>query len=173
MTEGEVTEGATSVEVPMLHGVAVTTSTGQTVLHPSRDELVELVARLRTEGYWQCIDVCAVDYLTHPARPELPATIAPGRFEVVVQLLNHVEHSRLRLRVQVPESDPTCPSLSAVHPGAEAPEREAYDLFGIIFDGHPDMTRILMPDEWVGHPLRKDESIGHIPVQFKAATNVR
>ena len=95
------------------------------------------------------------------------------RFEVVVNLLNHRDRQRVRLRVQVPADDPTCPSLFAVHPGTEAPEREAFDLFGITFDGHPDLTRILLPDEWVGHPLRKDHAVGRIPVQFKAAPAAR
>ena len=68
---------------------------------------------------------------------------------------------RVRLRVQVPEpTTPPCPTLFAIHPGAESHEREAYDMFGITFDGHPDMTRILMPEEWIGHPLRKDYAIG-------------
>lgn len=154
---------------PVLHGAPVTMSWGVPVAHPDRSELVELVATLRGEGYWQCVDLCAVDYLTHPGRPELPASVAAERFEIVVSLLNHRERRRLRIRVQVPESDPTCPSLFAVHPGTEALEREAYDLFGIIFDGHPDMTRILLPEDWEGHPLRKDYAIGRIPVQFKGA----
>ena len=70
--------------------------------------------------------------------------------------------------MQVPEDDAVVPSLFDVHPGTEAMEREVFDLFGISFDGHPDLTRILMPEDWVGHPLRKDEAMGRIPVQFKA-----
>ena len=95
------------------------------------------------------------------------------RFEVVVILISHTARERLRLRVQVPEADPTVPSLFDVHPGTEAPEREVFDLFGIAFDGHPDLTRILMPEDWVGHPLRKDEAIGRIPVQFKGTADAR
>lgn len=172
-------EDAGGVDAPaaveLRHGVPVSTAGpgGQVVLHPSREQYLDVVRALRAEGFWQCIDVCAVDYLIHPGRSALPPGVAPERFEVVTQLICHRPPARIRLRVQVPADDPTCPSLVGIHPGAETPEREAYDLFGVSFDGHPDMTRILMPDEWTGHPLRKDEAIGAIPVQFKGSTNVR
>jgi len=156
------------VEVETEYGVPVTRPRGDLVLHPSRDELIATVQALRNDGYLMCIDVCGVDYLTHPGRT-LPATIAPERFEVVVALLDMAAKRRARLRVQVPADDATCPSLFAIHPGTEAMEREAFDMFGITFDDHPDMTRILMPEEWIGHPLRKDYAIGKIPVQFKGA----
>jgi NADH-quinone oxidoreductase subunit C len=92
---------------------------------------------------------------------------------VVVILISQAAKERVRLRVQVPESDPTVPSLFDVHPGTEAMEREVFDLFGISFEGHPDLTRILMPEDWVGHPLRKDEAVGRIPVQFKGTADAR
>ena len=79
----------------------------------------------------------------------------------------------MRLRIQVPEAEASVPSLFDVHPGSEAMEREAFDMFGIRFEGHPDLTRILMPEEWEGHPLRKDYAIGRVPVQFKGISNVR
>jgi len=116
------------------------------------------------------IDLCGVDYLEYPLRP-LPAEVTPQRFEVVVNLLDITHRRRIRLRVQVPESDPTLPSLFDVHPGTEAFERETYDMFGITFTDHPDMTRILMPEDWVGHPLRKDYEVGNIAVQFKGANS--
>jgi NADH-quinone oxidoreductase subunit C len=156
------------------HGVLVTHSRGQVVLHPSRDELVTLVRNLRDdEGFRVCIDVTAVDYRAYGAPRDLPEGVEPERFEVVVSLLKHVTAERLRLRVQVPESDPTCPSLFDVHPGVEALEREVFDMFGIRFEGHPDLTRILMPEDWEGHPLRKDNPVGVIPVQFKGVQNAR
>jgi NADH-quinone oxidoreductase subunit C len=89
------------------------------------------------------------------------------RFEVAVNLTNLRDAQRIRVRVQVPGDDPTIASLYDLYPGTEAMEREAYDLMGVVFTGHPDLTRILLPEEWVGHPLRKDESTGRIPVQFK------
>ncbi len=162
---------AADVAAPeLVHGALVTRSLGQRVLHVDRAELPALVRRLRDDdGYAMCLDVCGVDYLTYEADRRLPAGISPERFEVVVTLMSHAARERLRIRVQVPETDPTCPSLFEVHPGTEAMEREAFDLFGIAFEGHPDLTRILMPEDWEGHPLRKDEAIGRIPVQFKAA----
>ena len=152
----------------LLHGAPVTRRFGQRVAHVSRDELVDVVRALRDEGWLQCLDVTAVDYLAHP-RSDLPEGIAPERFEVVVLLISHQARERLRLRVQVPEADPVVPTLFEVHPGTEAMEREVFDMFGIRFDGHPDLTRILMPEDWEGHPLRKDYGIGRIPVQFKDA----
>ena len=152
------------------YGVPVTASRGQTVLHPGRDQLVALVRDLRDdEGFRVCVDLTAVDYVAFRDRRDLPEGVAPERFEVVVGLLSHATAERLRLRVQVPADDPTCPSLFDVHPGTEALEREVFDMFGITFTDHPDMTRILMPETWEGHPLRKDHAVGRIPVQFKGA----
>jgi NADH-quinone oxidoreductase subunit C len=88
-------------------------------------------------------------------------------------LVDHTERTRLRLRVQVPADDASLPSLAGLHPGVENPEREAFDMFGIDFPGHPDLSRILMPDEWEGHPLRKDYAVGRIPVQFKGVSSAR
>jgi NADH-quinone oxidoreductase subunit C len=157
----------------LLHGVPVTSSRGQVVLHPSLDGYVKLVSELRSEGYWVCVDLCAVDHLGSPADRGLPASVTPERFELVVNLLDHRNRRRIRLRLQVPEADPVVPTLFHVHPTVEAHERETYDLFGIRFEGHPDMTRILLPDDWEGHPLRKDYSVGRIPVQFKGAPPAR
>lgn len=155
-------------------GVAVTYSRGQQVLHPRRDELVDLVRTLRDdEGFRVCVDVTAVDYIAYDAHRDLPAGMTGERFEVVVGLLSHTARERLRLRVQVPADDPTCPSLFDVHPGTEALEREVFDMFGIAFEGHPDLTRILMPEDWEGYPLRKDNPVGAIPVQFKGVQNAR
>jgi len=139
------------------------------VLHPAREEYVAQVQSLHEDGYLMCLDITAVDYLTHPGRIDLPEGVVCERFEVVVNLINHRERARVRLRIQVPEQDAVLPSLYELHPGSEAMEREVFDMFGIRFDGHPDLTRILMPEDWDGHPLRKDASSGRIPVQFKGA----
>ena len=154
----------------LVHGTPVTWSGGQRVLHPSRRELPALVRTLRDDDdFNMCLDVTGVDYLTYQADRSLPEGVLPERFEVVVILMSHERRERVRLRVQVPEADATVPSLFDVHPGTEAMEREVFDLFGVSFEGHPDLTRILMPEDWVGHPLRKDEAVGRIPVQFKDA----
>ncbi|MCU1351695.1 MAG: nuoC [Acidimicrobiales bacterium] len=172
-TDADAEVAAPAPEPERLHGALVTSDRGQRVLHPSRDELVALVRTLRDEGYLMGIDVTGVDYLLYDAPRHLPDGIEAERFEVVVNLISHVDRDRLRLRVQVPEADPVVPTLFEVHPGTEAMEREVFDMFGIRFDGHPDLTRILMPEDWHGHPLRKDDEVGRIPVQFKAAPTSR
>jgi NADH-quinone oxidoreductase subunit C len=158
-------------ETPLeVHGCPVTDSYGQTVLHPTRDRYLAVVKALADDGYAMCVDLTGVDYLQFMHRP-LPEGVAAERFEVVVNLLDLHQRRRIRLRVQVPESDPTLPSLFDVHPGTEAMERETFDMFGIVFTDHPDLTRILMPEDWEGHPLRKDYEVGSIPVQFKGTPN--
>ncbi len=156
----------------LLHGSPVSWSRGQQVVHPSREVYLDVVKALRDEGFEMCADLCAVDYLSHPGR-HLPDGVRPERFEVAVSLVSMRQRRRIRLRVQVPAQDPTLPSLFTVYPGTEAMEREAYDLFGIRFEGHPDLTRILMPEDWEGHPLRKDYPVGRVPVQFKDAPPTR
>ena len=148
-----------------MYGHPLTFSHGQTVVHVRVADYVTLIKKLADDGYIQATDLCGVDYLTHPGRP-LPIGIAPERFAVVVTLLDVEHRRRIRIRVQLPAVDPTIPTLFDVHPGTEAMEREAYDMFGITFSDHPDLTRILMPEDWEGHPLRKDYEVGSIPVQF-------
>ncbi|MEM8903199.1 MAG: NADH-quinone oxidoreductase subunit C [Actinomycetota bacterium] len=154
------------------YGAVVTTSRGATVLLVERDQYLDVVRAARDDGFVLCADLTAVDYLEHPTR-EVGAGLEPERFELVVNLFDPAARRRIRLRIQVPGDDPTVPSIYSLFPGADAPEREVLDMFGITFDGHPDPTRILMPEDWSGHPLRKDFSQGRIPVQFKSATNVR
>ena len=127
-----------------------------------RSQLSELAAACRDAGFEVCVDVTAVDWY-RSRRP---------RFQVVVNLLSHPHRRRLRVTAGVPADDPSVPSLCPVYPGVNFPEREVYDLFGITFEGHPDMTRILMPDDWEGHPLRKDFAVGSVPVRFKESPEV-
>ncbi|MEN3272320.1 MAG: NADH-quinone oxidoreductase subunit [Actinomycetota bacterium] len=142
--------------------------TAQDVRHVARESWLETVTSLRGEGFTMLTDLTAVDHLSNSTRV-LPDDIAPERFEVVASLLDMNARARLRLRAQVPASDPTIASLFSVHPGCEALEREVFDMFGITFEDHPDLTRILMPEDWEGFPLRKDYAMGRIPVQFKEA----
>lgn len=160
-------------EPELLDGVPVTWSRGQAVLHPSIDDYLPLVKRLRDEGYWTAVDLCGIDYLAFDAARDLPPGTVAERFEVAVVLRNHGTHDIRRIRVQVPAENPTIASLFGVHPGVQNAEREAFDMFGITFDGNPDLSRILMPDDWDGHPLRKDYAVGRIPVQFKGVSSAR
>lgn len=141
----------------------------QEVRHARPDEFLDIVKQAHADGYISCIDLTAVDYLGCP-RTDLPPDINPERFEVVVNLISHIPPARLRIRVQVAEENPTVPSLFDIFPGTEALEREVFDMFGIVFSNHPNMSRILMPDEWEGFPLRKDFSVGTVPVQFSPKT---
>ncbi|MEO6654321.1 MAG: NADH-quinone oxidoreductase subunit C [Ilumatobacteraceae bacterium] len=158
------------VALPELHGCPMTDLRGQVVLFPSRDQYLGVVKELADEGYAMVVDLCGVDYLGYPDRP-LPAGVIGERFEVVANLLDISARRRIRLRVQVPADDATLISLFDVHPGTEAMEREVYDMFGVEFTDHPDPSRILMPEDWIGHPLRKDYDVGQIPVQFKGANS--
>jgi NADH-quinone oxidoreductase subunit C len=154
-------------EPELLFDVPVTRPLGHTVLHADGAGYLELVRRLHDDGHLMCVDVTAVDYLTFEGERELPAGLTPERFEVVAGFISHAKRSRVRVRVQVAEGDATLPSITDMYPGADAMEREIFDMFGIAFTGHPDLTRILMPEDWVGYPLRKDYNSGRIPVQFK------
>ncbi|HKX75500.1 MAG TPA: NADH-quinone oxidoreductase subunit C [Acidimicrobiia bacterium] len=137
-------------------------SHGQEVVRVEREQLLELAQTAKEAGFEVLVDVTAVDYF----RNRQP------RFEVVINLLSMEHRARLRVLVGVPRDDPTVPSLVPLWPGANFGEREVYDLFGITFEGHPDLTRILMPDDWEGYPLRKDYPTGTVPVQFKASPKV-
>jgi NADH-quinone oxidoreductase subunit C len=109
------------------------------------ERLLETMRWLRDEeGFVLLTDVTAVDLF--PARP---------RFAVVYHLLRPDPYARLRVKVRAAMGQPV-PSVTAIWPGANWPERETYDMFGIAFSGHPNLTRIYMPDDWEGHPLRKD-----------------
>ena len=168
MTDTTPPEHESAPEPVTLHGCLLVTAFGQQVLHVPREQYTKVMKALLADGYEMCADLTAVDYLQHPGRT-VPAGVVAERFELVVNLLSLTARTRLRVRVQVPEADPSVPTLFDLHPGSEAMEREVYDMFGITFTDHPDLSRILMPEDWDGHPLRKDYEIGRIPVQFKGA----
>jgi len=153
-----------------LHGCPLVDAHGQAVLFVGREQYTKVVKALLADGYEMCADLTAVDYLAFPGRT-VPAGVAAERFEVVVNLLSLRDRKRIRVRVQVPADDAKIATLFDMYPGTEAMEREVYDMFGIEFTDHPDLTRILMPEDWDGHPLRKDYEIGRIPVQFKEANS--
>jgi len=136
---------------------------GELTLHIKRQRLFDVAKTLRdteTLRFEVCLGVSGVHYPEDSQR-ELHA---------VYELLSMTHNRRIRLEVSAPESDPHIPSLVEVWAGINWHEREAYDMFGIIFDGHPALTRILMPDDWPGHPQRKDYPLGGIAVEYVGAT---
>ncbi|SDE34370.1 NADH-quinone oxidoreductase subunit C [Rhodococcus tukisamuensis] len=132
-------------------------------LHVRREFLPEVAQRLRDEPdlrFELCLGVNGVHYPKDVGR-ELHA-VYPLRSITLGRLL--------RLEVSVPDADPHLPSLYGVYPTNDWHERETYDFFGMVFDGHPSLTRIEMPDDWTGHPQRKDYPLGGIPVEYQGAT---
>lgn len=131
-------------------------------LEVHRDRLVEVAQALRDDPVLRfelCLGVNGVHYPDDTGR-ELHAAYP---------LMSITHNRRIRMEVAVPEDDPHIPSLYRVYPTVDWHERETYDFFGIIFDGHPSLTRIEMPDDWVGHPQRKDYPLGGIPVEYHGA----
>ena len=111
----------------------------------AQDQIRAAAATVQAAGYNFFEDLTAVDW--YPASP---------RFQISYHILSHAYKERIRLRAMVDEPDPSIESISSVWPGANFYEREVFDLFGIRFEGHPNLRRILMPDDWKGYPLRKD-----------------
>jgi NADH-quinone oxidoreductase subunit C len=141
-------------------------SHGQRVVLCPKDRWIEVARELREKEFELLSDLTAVDQLDN-WQPH------GHRFEVVANVTSLARNERLRVRIAISEDDPTCPSIVHVWPGANVMEREVYDLFGITFSGHPDLQRILMPEDWEGFPLRKDYGVGAIPVQFLEAPHPR
>ena len=120
------------------------------------------VSELKIEGYEMLVDLTVVDWYRK----------RDDRFELVINLLSLSKKKRIRILSTILNENLECESLTDIYSGSNFYEREAFDMYGIIFLGHPDLTRILMPDDWIGHPLRKDFGLGNIPVQFKNAPKV-
>ena len=136
---------------------------GEVTFFVRREHLVAVARALRDEPELRfeiCTGVSGVHY-PHETGRELHA---------VYHLLS-ITHGgrRVRLEVVCPDADPHVPSVVSVYPGNDWHERETWDMFGLVFDGHPALTRILMPDDWPGHPQRKDYPLGGIPVEYKGA----
>ncbi|HRE47495.1 MAG TPA: NADH-quinone oxidoreductase subunit C [Aggregatilineales bacterium] len=134
---------------------------GETTIVIDRDHIVDACAFFKeTEGleYIYLSDIAGIDY--YQQEP------SERRFAANYHLYSFAYNRRLRLKVYAPEDDPRIPSVSSVYPAADWEEREAYDMFGILFEGHPSLRRVLMPDDWDGHPQRKDYPLGYEQVQF-------
>src|SRR5436190_14162277 len=159
--------------VARFEGSVFARSHGQPVVYVDRSVFAEVASFLRDEQqFTMCMDVTATDHLLDGERYE-PDPVRTERFEVVANFLSHVRNRRVRVICAVPDSDPSVPSLTGVYPGTNFAEREIYDFFGIDFVGPPDPTRILMPDDWEGHPLRKDYPAARVPVTFKGDPHPR
>ncbi len=132
------------------------------IINTTVEEYKKLVESLHSENYEMMVDLTVVDWF----RKKEP------RFEIIVQFLSISKNQRKTIKVFVDDEDLSIPSITDIYPSANFYEREAFDMFGINFLEHPDLTRILMPDDWNGHPLRKNYGSGRIPVQFKNAPKV-
>jgi NADH-quinone oxidoreductase subunit C len=136
---------------------------GEFTLYLRREHLIGVATALRNDPSLRfefCASVSVVDYLGQDE----------ARLHSVYQLASMTYRRRVRLEVGVTVEDPHVPSVTALYPTADWQERENFDLFGVVYDGHPGLTRIMMPDDWDGHPQRKDYPLGGIPVQYKGAT---
>jgi NADH-quinone oxidoreductase subunit C len=156
--------GAALAEAGLPHAVEkVVVHRGELTLFIRRADLLGVAQLMRDDPALRfefCSGVSGVHYPEDEGR-ELHA---------VYHLLSMTHNRRIRLEVTCPDGDPHVPSVVSVYPTNDWHERETYDFFGIIFDGHPALTRIEMPDDWPGHPQRKDYPLGGIPVEYKGAT---
>jgi NADH-quinone oxidoreductase subunit C len=135
-------------------------SAGDDWITVSPESVRDALAALRADGYRLLTFLTCVDHLADASREW------PKRFEIVYQLRDLDTLKQLRVRAFVEGDPPRIDSVHDLFPPANWDERETYDLFGIVFNDHPDLTRILMPDDWVGHPLRRDYPVGGETVEF-------
>ncbi len=142
--------------------VAVVVDRGELTFYVDRSKLTTVMQTLRDDAFLRfefCASASGVHYPDHVG----------AELHVVYHLQSMTHNRRLRVETSCSEADPHVPSVVATYPAMDWHEREAWDMFGIIFDGHPHLTRILMPDDWVGFPQRKDYPLGGIPIEFKGA----
>jgi NADH-quinone oxidoreductase subunit C len=135
---------------------------GQLTLHVHRAQLVDVARTLRNDEELRFELSCGVSGVHYPGDVD-------RELHAVYPLMSLTHNRRIQLEVSCPDSDPHIPSLFSIYPTCDWHERETYDFFGIIFDGHPGLTRIEMPDDWVGHPQRKDYPLGGVPVEYHGA----
>jgi NADH-quinone oxidoreductase subunit C len=136
---------------------------GEITFHVRRENLAAMARMLRDD------ELLRFEFLSGVSGVHYPDD--SGReLHAVYHLLSMTHNRRIRLEVSAPDADPHIPSVAATYPTADWHERETFDFFGIVFDGHPALTRIQMPDDWPGHPQRKDYPLGGVPVEYKGAT---
>jgi len=135
---------------------------GEVSVEVARDRIADLSKILRDDAPFELLsDLSAVDYLgVNPSE---------RRFLIAYHLSSPSHPHRLRMRVWIPEGDERCPTVTSVWPTANFHEREVFDFFGVVFDGHPDLRRIEMPEDWEGHPLRKSEPLAGVATRYKGA----
>jgi NADH-quinone oxidoreductase subunit C len=141
----------------------VIVANGDLTFYVRREQLMAVARQLRDDPrlrFELCLGVSGVHYPTETG----------AELHAVYHLLSITHNRRLRVEVTAPDADPHVPSLVSVYPTCDFHERETWDFFGVIFDGHPALTRIEMPDDWRGHPQRKDYPLGGIPVEYRGAT---
>lgn len=140
---------------------SVVVDRGEITFHIKKNQIAEVCRTLRDDPalrFELCSSVSGVDYIDQAER-----------LHVTYHLTSMTYRRRIRLEVSTEVDDPHVPSVSRIYPTADWQERETYDMYGIIFDDHPALTRILMPDDWDGFPQRKDYPLGGIPVEYKGA----
>ena len=143
--------------------IKVVLDRGELTFHVPREKLSEVIRTLRDDALLRfefCASVSGVHYPDD----------AGAELHVVYHLQSMTHNRRLRVETACPDADPHVPSVVDTYPTADWHERETWDMFGIVFDGHPHLTRILMPDDWVGFPQRKDYPLGGIPIEYKGTT---
>jgi NADH-quinone oxidoreductase subunit C len=148
--------------VPALGEDCVGVDRGELTVYVPRDLLLNVVRQCRDDAWLRfehCVSVSGVHYPDETG----------AELHSIYHLLSITHNRRLRLEVTCPDDDPTIPSVVATYPMTDWHERETWDMFGIQFIGHPHLTRILMPDDWIGHPQRKDYPLGGIPIEYKGA----
>ena len=148
-------------EAVQAHGLEAVVARGEVTVVVERGELLGVLERLRAD------EALALDFLSGITVTDWPER--EPRFWVAYELASTRHHHRLRVKVGLPAEDPHVPSVVGPFPTANWHEREAYDFFGIVFDGHPDLRRILLPDGWEGHPLRKTEDLGGVDTRYRGA----